>query len=1216
MSENTATAPGAPMRILFVYRFLTTGGVEVVLRTRLRSLLDRGLPAMACFLESAGGEGLFRGLEDHVRVGGLDRLPEILRSFDPGWVSLIDTPEGIDLVRETCPRARIAFEVHASDLRGLAPLLDPGFPERVDAIVVPSHGQAEIIASLAGGPLRVAIVPNALEAEFRPLPKKTPEPGKVPIIAWVGRWNDYIKNWSGFLEVANRIAGDTAAEFWLVVGSPSPEIERAAIADLETSVGAARFRRFPGLDREQIRDFYAAVARSGGVLLSTSLAESFGLVVLEAMSQGCPAVVPDVGGLRDLVDHGRNGWAYRPGDADAAARCVREALGADPTRRAAISDAARSSALAFTPERSVEALLDVFRGHDVRIADAAPAAGPGTVEPLRRLLSAAAVRLADLERELSSAQAYSGKLVADQRQTEQEARSYVRNLIAERDRTVENLVTERNSTVENLITERDSTVERFRKENAALEGEVRGRDSMIEGYRKENEILARELEAWIGSRLGRLASWYWRLRDTLSRRERSPVPVSEGTGEIAGATLAEPAPATLAETADERPGEREEETSPGSLWEPPDPGRFPAGGSPARPSGEYDLIVLSIIDWDFRFQRPQQIASQFARHGHRVLFLSTTRFLPADGPAWEGVSKLSHVTEIAIRAPRALDVYGGELSDADLDGLEESFVAMSRDWAMGDAVTMVQIPFWGPLADRLRRKLGWRFVYDCMDEWANFPGFGSRTEAQEQRLVREADLTVVSADRLLAKHADAARRCVLAKNGIDLRHYEMRYGPSQIVSDATHPIIGYYGALASWVDVPLIEKIAAAHPSGTVVLAGGHFDVDLSPLERLPNVRLLGQRPYAEMPGLLWSFDICIIPFLVNAITEATNPVKFYEYLYAGKPIVAPALTELKPHADICYLAEGHAEFLDQVRRAIAEPPGDDRRPKRRLVAAANDWSVRFRGIDDGIRDAFPTITVVVVTFDGLDLTRACLESLARETWPRLEIIVVDNGSSDGTVEYLRQAPVVDARIRTILNAENRGFAAANNQGIASASGDVIVLLNNDTVVPPGLFGRLAGHLARDPSIGLICPTTNFAGNEAKIDPGYSKIADMPAWASARAAEHAGKTFPIDVAAMYCVAAPRAVLEAVGPLDENFGIGMFEDDDFSLRVRKAGYSVVCAEDSYVHHVGQGSFRKLSPARYEEIWNRNRSYFEKKWGLAWEPHRARQGTAPAASKIGT
>ena len=133
------------------------------------------------------------------------------------------------------------------------------------------------------------------------------------------------------------------------------------------------------------------------------------------------------------------------------------------------------------------------------------------------------------------------------------------------------------------------------------------------------------------------------------------------------------------------------------------------------------------------------------------------------------------------------------------------------------------------------------------------------------------------------------------------------------------------------------------------------------------------------------------------------------------------------------------------------------------------------------------------MTYGGLELTKGCLESLSRETWPRLEVIVVDNASSDGTPGYLMEA-AKDPRVRTILNAENRGFAAANNQGIAAARGEIVVLLNNDTVVPPGLIGRLARHLERDPSIGLLCPTTNFCGNEARVEPDYTEISGLPAY--------------------------------------------------------------------------------------------------------------------------
>ena len=636
-----------------------------------------------------------------------------------------------------------------------------------------------------------------------------------------------------------------------------------------------------------------------------------------------------------------------------------------------------------------------------------------------------------------------------------------------------------------------------------------------------------------------------------------------------------------------------------------------------QPSGRPDVVVFSIIDWDFRFQRPQQLGTQFGRHGHRVFYLSTTQFLAPGGPAWDLSRKTDGVGELRIRSRRPLDIYRGRLDAEDLEALAESFETLARDLAIGDAVSLVQIPFWAPIAERLRERLGWSVVYDCMDEWTNFPGFGADVLAIEENLVRRSDVTVVSADRLLEKWQDTAPRLTLAKNGIDAEHYRRFYAPNDLLAGARRPIIGYYGALASWVDAPLLSKIADAHPDATLVLAGGHFDVDLSGIEKRPNVRLLGQRPYEEMPKLLYDFDVCMIPFLVNDITEATNPVKFYEYLYGGKPVVAPALTELLPYADLSYLARGgdHEEFLAQLGRALAEPKDDPRRAERRKVAEENDWAHRYEAIAEGLAAAQPLVSVVVVTYGGLDLTKDCLESLARETWPRIEILVVDNASSDATPEYLRETAERDPRIRTIFNAENRGFAAANNQGIAASRGEVVVLLNNDTVVPPGLLGRLVRHLERDPSIGLLCPTTNFCGNEARVEPDYTGISGLPAYAARRAAEHRGRVFDIGVAAMYCVAARRSVLDDVGPLDEAYGIGMFEDDDFAVRMRQKGYRVACAEDAYVHHVGQGAFRKLSPETYDALWKKNQAYFEKKFGRAWSKHTPREGVTAVESKVG-
>ncbi len=643
----------------------------------------------------------------------------------------------------------------------------------------------------------------------------------------------------------------------------------------------------------------------------------------------------------------------------------------------------------------------------------------------------------------------------------------------------------------------------------------------------------------------------------------------------------------------------------------PDP-----GGLPPAPAGKPDVVILSIIDWDFRFQRPQQLATQFGRHGHRVFYLSTSRFGAPDGPAWQLTRKAPNVAELVVRTRRPLDIYAGRLEAQDLDALEETFRRLAADLAMGDVVCLVQIPFWAPFALRMGREHGWTVGYDCMDEWTNFPGFGADVLALEEGLVHDADLTIVSADKLVDKWNEKAPRLTLARNGIDAEHYRSRYAENDLLGGIARPVIGYYGALASWVDVPLLERIARNHPDGTVVLAGGHFDVDLSPLERLKNVRLLGQRPYDEMPLLLWNFDACIIPFLVNDITEATNPVKFYEYLFGGKPVVSPALTELLPFEHLAYLARGHDDFLAQLDRALAEPADDPRRAGRRRIAEDNDWSRRYESIEEGIRETFPLVSLVIVSYGGLELTQACLDSvLGRETWPNFEVIAVDNASPDTTPAYLAALSAREPRLRCIFNADNRGFAAANNQGIAQSRGEFVILLNNDTVVPPGMIGRLVRHLRRDPRLGILCPTTNFCGNEAKVDAGYAQMSEMPAFAARRADQFRGRVFDIAVAAMYCVALRRKVLEEIGPLDETYGVGMFEDDDFAIRARNAGYRVACAEDAYVHHVGQGSFRKLSPAEYEELWKKNQAYFEKKWGLRWKAHNLREGVAPLERGLG-
>ena len=255
-----------------------------------------------------------------------------------------------------------------------------------------------------------------------------------------------------------------------------------------------------------------------------------------------------------------------------------------------------------------------------------------------------------------------------------------------------------------------------------------------------------------------------------------------------------------------------------------------------------------------------------------------------------------------------------------------------------------------------------------------------------------------------------------------------------------------------------------------------------------------------------------------------------------------------------------------------------------------------------------PAVSLVVVTHNGLAFSRMCVESLlASLDVPRLELIVVDNGSSDRTVDYIERLQERDSRVRLIAHGCNAGFAAAVNHGLAAATGDTLVVLNNDTILPRRSLSRLVRHL-EDTSIGLLGPVSNQAATEAEIDVTYRTYAELALAAEKRALTHPGRPVDLPVLTMFCVALRRDVYEAVGPLDERFEVALFEDDDYSLRVRRAGYRVAFAEDVLVHHFGEGSLGALVPTgQHASLFETNRRRFEQKWGIPWRQH-ARRSSA--------
>lgn len=251
--------------------------------------------------------------------------------------------------------------------------------------------------------------------------------------------------------------------------------------------------------------------------------------------------------------------------------------------------------------------------------------------------------------------------------------------------------------------------------------------------------------------------------------------------------------------------------------------------------------------------------------------------------------------------------------------------------------------------------------------------------------------------------------------------------------------------------------------------------------------------------------------------------------------------------------------------------------------------------------------SIIIISYNGLDLLKQCIQSiLDRTIYPNFEIIVVDNASSEDVRAYLIDMDAKEPRVKAILNDSNLGFPAANNIGLERIGDSrFIVFLNNDTVAPRGWLCRLVRNAKRE-DVGIVGPVTNWTGNEARIDVTYTDLKDMEPFARSHTCEHEGRIFDITMLAMYCVAMRREIFDRVGSLDERFGMGMFEDQDYARRVRDAGFRVVCAEDAFIHHYGMASFSKLDSKVYQELFEKNRKLYEDKWQEPWIPHKRKDG----------
>lgn len=242
--------------------------------------------------------------------------------------------------------------------------------------------------------------------------------------------------------------------------------------------------------------------------------------------------------------------------------------------------------------------------------------------------------------------------------------------------------------------------------------------------------------------------------------------------------------------------------------------------------------------------------------------------------------------------------------------------------------------------------------------------------------------------------------------------------------------------------------------------------------------------------------------------------------------------------------------------------------------------------------------SILLPVHNQWQLTRLCVGALERSTpagdW---ELIVIDNGSTDGVSHWLDQLILPGVPIRLLRNATNLGYAAACNQGLAQATGDGCLLLHTDTVVTDGWLDRLWAPLDRDPAIGLSGPLSNHATPAQLLKPppygGNPKA--LLSFAKALAERNAGKGWYTERLSGFCLLVRRSVLDTIGGLDEQTGLRFGEDLDYCVRAGLAGFRLWVCADAVVHHFGGRTLGEVEPD-YQRLLDTNWEIFRAKWGL--------------------
>lgn len=301
---------------------------------------------------------------------------------------------------------------------------------------------------------------------------------------------------------------------------------------------------------------------------------------------------------------------------------------------------------------------------------------------------------------------------------------------------------------------------------------------------------------------------------------------------------------------------------------------------------------------------------------------------------------------LSVLSPLSLPLPGNDLAGAVNASLYQWSVRSTLD-RLGlsrDPLLWVYTPTVAPYLGRMRRS---GLVYHCVDRWWAFADYDTEVMRRcHADLCRRADVVFASAGELLEDCLQFTSNAHLVRHGVEWDHFAQAAlsppEPPADIADITGPILGFFGLIHEWIDQEMLCSLADAIPEATLVLIG-KVQIDVSRLERKANIRLLGQKPYSELPAYSGAFDVGLIPFEINELTMAVNPIKLREYLSAGMPVVATALPEIEllTSNPMLRTARTSEEFIAATRSFLHEAIDGEARKRAAISMAAESWPGR-----------------------------------------------------------------------------------------------------------------------------------------------------------------------------------------------------------------------------------------------------------------------------------